>query len=352
LKVDSLGHLLASFAGSGKFKPMTQFNCYVVSKGEHDQVTAGMGRRDLADLPEGEVLIRVALSSLNYKDGLAATGRPGVARKFPHIPGIDAAGEVAESRDPRFQVGEKVLVTGYDLGAGRWGGWAEYARVPAEWVIPLPSGLSLIDSMRLGTAGFTAALSIDALQRHEVTPASGEVVVTGATGGVGCLAVSILAKLGYSVVAVTGKQDRHDWLKELGAKRVIGRQEVDVQGGNPLLKAVWAGAVDSVGGNTLATLLRTVHIGGCVTACGLVGGAELDTTVFPFILRGATLCGIDTGWCRRERRLEIWQKLAAAWKPDRLAQLSQTVELPDVDPFVARILAGEIFGRTVVHVAG
>ena len=331
---------------------MSQFNCYVVSKGEDKQVTAGMNRRELADLPDGEVLIRVAYSSLNYKDGLAATGRPGVARKFPHIPGIDAAGEVAESRVPQVQVGQKVLVTGYDLGAGRWGGWSEYARVPAEWVIPLPDGLTLIDSMRLGTAGFTAALSIDAIQRHEITPKSGEIVVTGSTGGVGCLAVLILAKLGYSVVAVTGKPSQHEWLKKLGAKRVITRQDVDVQGGNPLLKAVWAGAIDTVGGNTLATILRSTEIGGCVTACGLVGGTELHTTVFPFILRGVALAGIDTGWTRRERRLELWRHLATDWKPDGLAELSKTVELKDVDAPVQKILAGEIVGRTVVHVAG
>jgi acrylyl-CoA reductase (NADPH) len=331
---------------------MSQFNCYVVSKGENDQVTAGVNRREVADLPDGDVLIRVAWSSLNYKDALAATGRPGVARKFPHIPGIDAAGEVAESRVPQFQVGQKVLVTGYDLGAGRWGGWSEYARVPAEWVIPLPEGLTLLDSMRLGTAGFTAALSVDALLRHEITPKSGDIVVTGSTGGVGCLAVLILARLGYSVVAVTGKPGQHDWLRKLGAKRVIARQDVDVQGGNPLLKAVWAGAVDTVGGNTLATILRSTEVGGCVTACGLVGGVDLHTTVFPFILRGVTLAGIDTGWTRRERRLEIWRHLATDWKPDGLAELSQTVELKDVDAPVRKILAGEIVGRTVVHVAG
>ena len=169
--------------------------------------------------------------SLNYKDALAATGRPGVAKKYPHIPGIDAAGEVAESSAPQFKAGQKVLVTGYELGAGRWGGWSEFARVPAEWVIPIPDGLTPIDSMRLGTAGFTAALSVDALLRHEIKPASGEIVVTGSTGGVGCLAVLILARLGYSVVAVTGKASQHDWLRKLGAKRVITRQEVDVQGG-------------------------------------------------------------------------------------------------------------------------
>jgi putative YhdH/YhfP family quinone oxidoreductase len=330
---------------------MSDFSCYVVEK-DQDQVKSGLSRRSLSDLPEGDVLIRVHYSSLNYKDGLAATGKPGVARKFPHIPGIDAAGEVAESTSPDFQKGQKVLVTGYDLGAGRWGGWSEYARVPAEWVIPLPPGLSLVESMQLGTAGFTAALSVYALRHHEITPQSGEIVVTGATGGVGCLAVSMLGKLGYTVVAVTGKSDRHDWLKKLGAARVIGRGDVDVKGGNPLLKAGWAGAVDTVGGNVLATLLRSTHIGGCVTACGLVAGPELVTTVFPFILRGVTLSGIDTGWCRRERRLELWRLMAGEWKPPRLAEVSKQVELKDVDEPVQRILAGQIAGRTVVHVSG
>jgi putative YhdH/YhfP family quinone oxidoreductase len=331
---------------------MSDFSCYVVEKDSQDQIKSGMGRRSLSDLPEGEVLIRVAYSSLNYKDALAATGRPGVARKFPHVPGIDAAGEVAESTSPEFQKGQKVLVTGYDLGAGRWGGWSEYVRVPAEWVIPLPQGLSLVDAMRLGTAGFTAALSVDAIRRHEITPQSGDIVVTGATGGVGCLAVAMLAKLGYPVVAVTGKADRHDWLKELGAARVIGRGDVDVKGGNPLLKAVWAGAVDTVGGNVLATLLRSTHIGGCVTACGLVAGSELAMTVFPFILRGVTLSGIDSGWCKRDRRLELWRLMAGEWKPDRLAEVSTEIPLKDVDEPVKRILAGGIVGRTVVRASG
>ncbi|HXY36798.1 MAG TPA: YhdH/YhfP family quinone oxidoreductase [Planctomycetaceae bacterium] len=331
---------------------MSDFTCYVVEKDSHDQIRSGLGRRNLSDLLDDEVLIRVAYSSLNYKDALAATGRPGVARKFPHVPGIDAAGEVAESTSPDIQKGQKVLVTGYDLGAGRWGGWSEYARVPAEWVIPLPQGLSLVSAMQLGTAGFTAALSVDALKRHEITAQSGEIVVTGATGGVGCLAVAMLAKLGYTVVAVTGKADRHDWLKQLGAARVIGRGEVDVKGGNPLLKAVWAGAVDTVGGNVLPTLLRSTHIGGCVTACGLVAGPELVTTVFPFILRGVTLCGIDTGWCKRERRLELWRRMAGEWKPDRLAEVSTEIALKDVDEPVQRILAGGIVGRTVVRISG
>lgn len=329
---------------------MTNFRCYIVEKSADDRVTAGLTTRSTDDLPEGEVLIRVAFSSLNYKDALAAAGKPGVARKFPHVPGIDAAGEVVESSTPDFTSGQQVLVTGYELGAGRWGGWAELIRVPAEWVIPLPSQLTLLDSMRIGTAGFTAALSVDALKRHEIDPDRGEIVVTGATGGVGCLAVQILAKLGYRVVAVSGKADRRAWLESLGAKRVIPREDVDTKGGNPLLKAVWAGAIDTVGGNPLATLLRSTHIGGCVTACGLVAGAQLETTVFPFILRGVTLCGIDSGWTPRSRRIELWQRLALSWKPDQLAELSQSINLADVGPYVRRILAGQIAGRTVVRV--
>lgn len=331
---------------------MNEFNCYIVEKKETGEIVRSMTRRNRTDLPEGDVLIRVAFSSLNFKDGLAAAGRPGVARRFPHVPGIDAAGEVVESCVAEFQAGQKVLVTGYDLGAGRWGGWAEYIRVPAEWVIPLPKALSLDDAMRLGTAGFTAALSVDAVLHGGVTPDAGEIVVTGATGGVGCLAVQILAKLGYSVVAVTGKANQHTWLKELGAQRIIGRGDVDVQGGNSLLKAIWAAAVDTVGGNTLATLLRSTQIGGCVTACGLVGGAELQTSVFPFILRGVALYGIDSGWCRRERRLEIWRRLAAEWRPQKLIELSQTIDLGEIDTYVNRILAGEIVGRIVVRVTG
>jgi acrylyl-CoA reductase (NADPH) len=329
---------------------MSDFSCYIVEKDSQDQFKSHLGRASFADLPEGEVLIKVAYSSLNYKDALAATGRPGVARKFPHVPGIDAAGVIAESTSPEFQQGQKILVTGYDLGAGRWGGWSEYARVPAEWVIPLPQGLTLEGAMQLGTAGFTAALSVNALMKHEIAPQSGEIVVTGATGGVGCLAVAMLAKLGYTVVAVTGKADRHDWLKQIGAAKVIGRGDVDVKGGNPLMKAVWAGAVDTVGGNVLATLLRSTHIGGCVTACGLVAGPELVTTVFPFILRGVTLCGIDSGWTKRDRRLHLWRLMAGDWKPDRLAEVSTEVALKDIDGPVQMILAGGIVGRTVVRV--
>lgn len=329
---------------------MTEFSCYLVRKVGKDRIEAGLVTRPLHELPEGEVLIRVAYSSLNYKDALAATGHPGVARKFPHVPGIDAAGEVVESRSDAFRPGDKVLITGYELGAGRWGGWAEFVRVPAEWVVPLPGGMSLEESMRYGTAGFTAAMSVAALQRHDVSPDAGEVVVTGSTGGVGCIAVQILASMGYRVAAVTGKAERHAWLQQLGAKTILERGDVDVAGGNPLLSARWAGAIDTVGGNTLATLLRTTNIGGCVTACGLVGGADLHLTVYPFILRGVTLAGIDTAWCPRERRLAIWKKLAGEWKLPRLADVSTTVELAQVDDAVRQILAGRVAGRVVVRV--
>lgn len=329
---------------------MSNFSCYLVRKAGKDQIEAGMESRPMHELPDGDVLIRVEYSSLNYKDGLAATGHAGVARKFPHIPGIDAAGKVVESRSADFRAGDDVLVTGCDLGAGRWGGWSEFIRVPADWVIPIPAGMSHEESMRYGTAGFTAALSVLKLQQHGVQPDSGEIVVTGATGGVGSVAVQILANLGYNVAAVTGKADRHAWLHELGAKTVVERGEVDVAGGNPLLTARWGGAVDTVGGNTLATLLRTTKIGGCVTACGLVGGAELNTTVYPFILRGLTFCGIDTAWCTRETRLTIWKHLGSDWKLPKLESISTTVPLTEIDPYVQQILKGQIAGRTVVRI--
>jgi putative YhdH/YhfP family quinone oxidoreductase len=295
-------------------------------------------------------LVRVAFSSLNYKDALAATGQPGVVRTFPHVPGIDAAGVVAESSSANVQIGKNVIVTGHGLGAERWGGWAEYIRVPADWVVPLPNGLTLEESMIYGTAGFTAALCIRSLQEHGVEPSCGDVVVTGATGGVGSVAVAILARLGYTVVAVTGKTERHAWLKDRGAGRVVGREDVLDTGSKPLLSANWAGAVDSVGGQMLASILRATKQNGCVAACGLVGGAELSLTVFPFILRGVTLAGIDSAWCPLARRVDIWQRLAGAWRPDRIAELATTVPLEQLDAHVDAMLAGNSIGRTVVAI--
>lgn len=325
------------------------FTCFLVRKLGKERIETSIEHRPLVELPDGDVLVRVEFSSLNYKDALAASGHPGVARHFPHVPGIDAAGTVVESRTNEVAVGERVILNGFEFGAGRWGGWAEYARVPSECVVPLPSGLSTEQAMRYGTAGFTAALSVRTLEERRVTPDSGEVVVTGATGGVGCLAVMLLAKLGYTCVAVTGKSEKHGWLQSLGARRIIGRQEVDDKSDTPLLKSQWAGGVDTVGGNPLTTILRSTKIGGCVTACGLVAGTHLSLTVFPFILRGITLAGIDSAWCPRDRRLEIWEKLAGEWRLDRLDEIATTVELDRLDDGVQEMLNGKSSGRLVIR---
>jgi putative YhdH/YhfP family quinone oxidoreductase len=326
------------------------FRCYLVKKSGKDQINAEVDTRPMHELPAGEVTIRVAHSSVNYKDAMAAKGHPGVARQFPHVPGIDAVGTVAQSSDPRFQSGDQVLVTSYGLGVERWGGWSQYVRVPADWVIPFPRGLSMIDSMILGTAGLTAGLCVQALGHHEVAPDSGEVLVTGATGGVGSLAVMLLAKIGYTVVAVSGKPDRADWLRQLGAAEIIGREQVLDDSKRPLLKARWAGVVDTVGGSMLASLLRSVKNEGCVAACGVVAGDRLDTSVYPFILRGVTLRGIDSAWCPMQRRQTVWNLLAGDWRLESLASISETIGLDELADKVDQILAGGNVGRTIVDV--
>lgn len=324
------------------------FRCFFVRK-VADRIEAGIEKRPLRELPTGNVLIRVACSSLNYKDAMAATGHPGIVRSFPHVPGVDAAGTVVESSSPRFQPGDEVVSTGHELGVERWGGWAEYVRVPADWVVPRPAGLSLEDTMILGTAGFTAAQGVHALIHHGVTPGSGEVVVTGATGGVGSIAVMLLAKLGYSVVAITGKQEAHERLKEMGATRVAGRDELGDESSRPMLKAKFAGGIDTVGGGMLATLIRSLEHRGCVANCGVVGGGDLPLTVYPFILRGVTLSGIDSAWCPDDRRLEIWKLLAGEWQLDGLEALATYCGLDAVDAEVKKILKGGVTGRVVVR---
>jgi len=299
-------------------------------------------------LPAGDVLIRVRWSALNYKDALAATGHPGVMRAFPHVPGIDAGGVVVESRDPRFSPGDEELVHSCDVGAGRWGAWAEYVRTPGDWVVPLVEGLTLREAMIYGSAGVTAVLCIDALRHHGVQPDRGEVVVTGATGGVGCMTVSMLAQLGYDVAAVTGKADQHERLRQWGARRVLPREDVDRDRGKPLLSARWAGAVDTVGGWTLVTLRRETIQLGCVTACGVVGGADLPLTVYPFILRGVTLVGNAATTCFGMTSLPVWEKLAGVWKVEQLETLATTIGLQQLDTYVQKILRGEIVGRVVV----
>jgi putative YhdH/YhfP family quinone oxidoreductase len=326
------------------------FRCFLVKKTGKDQIESAVETRPLHELPAGDVLIEVAYSSVNYKDALAAKGHPGVARKFPHVPGIDAVGTVVESTSGDCKVGDPVLVTSYELGVERWGGWSQYVRVPAQWVLPLPPGLSPADSMTLGTAGLTAGLCIHALQNHGIGPEAGEVLVTGATGGVGSLAVMLLAKMGYTVVAVSGKSNRAQWLRELGASEVVGRDEVLDDSKRPLLKACWAGVVETVGGGTLASLLRSVKNEGCVAACGNVGGADVSTSVYPFILRGVTLRGIDSAWCPLERRRAVWDLLAGAWKLNTLASVTTTIGLAELAEKVERLHAGNNVGRTIVDV--
>ncbi len=326
------------------------FRCYLVTKDSDGRVSGEFAERRLDELPEGDVLIRVEYSSLNYKDALGAKGHPGVNRAFPHIPGVDAAGTVAQSGVYEFVEGDPVLVTGFDMGSNRWGGYAEYVRVPQDWVVPLPRDLTLRQSMMLGTAGLTAGFCVDALIKHDVKPESGDVVVTGASGGVGSFAVAILAKLGYHVVAVTGKPTAHEYLESLGAAEIAGREAVNDPSAKPLLARRWAGAVDTVGGNALSTILRSMHLGGCVAACGNAAGFELPITVYPFILRGVTLAGIDAAWCPIPIRHETWQRLAGEWKPDCLDRIARFIDFCELPPQFDEILAGRLTGRLVVTI--
>lgn len=328
------------------------FACYLVEKDASGHTQAAVVRRTAQCLPPGDVLIEVAWSSLNFKDALSAQGHPGVTRKFPHVPGIDLAGTVIESRVEHIRVGEEVLVTGYGLGMDHWGGFAGLARVPAEWIVRLPAGLNLRQAMLFGTAGFTAGLCVAALLHGGLTPQRGEVLVTGASGGVGSISVGILAKLGFRVVAATGKPAAEELLVgKLGAARIISRSEADDASNKPLLAPRWAGAIDTVGGSMLASVLRSMQRDGCVAACGLVGGMDLNLTVYPFILRGVTLAGIDSVECSHERRLQIWPKLASEWKPANLEAAAQEITLDHLSAKIDDILAGRVVGRILVRPA-
>lgn len=330
--------------------PTESFPALMVRREGKSDATFEVEQLTRADLPPGEVVIEVEYSSLNYKDALACHAHPGVVRQLPHVPGIDCAGTVVESARADFSAGDSVLVTGYDLGSGAWGGYSAQVRVPAKWVVPMPQSLTPRTAMLYGTAGFTAAQCVRAIQHHDVGPDRGEVVVTGATGGVGSIAVALLAKLGYQVVAVTGKPEFTELLQELGAKRIVGREDVDAQSDKQLLSSQWSAAVDTVGGNTLATLLRSTAYRGCVAACGLVGGDKLPLTVYPFILRGVTLCGIDSAKCPREPRMEIWELLSGSWDiTEMLEPLAREVSLNEVSTEVESMLAGKNYGRILVR---
>ena len=327
---------------------MTSFKALLVEKQEDKSFTRGVTERSLDDLPNGPLLIKVEYSSLNYKDALSATGNPGVSRNFPHTPGIDAAGKVVSCDDDRFQEGDEVIITGFDLGMNTPGGFGEYIRIPSEWAVAKPDSLSLRESMVIGTAGFTAGLSVQGLIEHGLTPDKGDVLVTGATGGVGSVAVALLAKAGFSVVACTGKKEHESFLKTLGASKVITRDELLENRERPMLKEQYAGAVDTVGGEYLAQAIKATQYGGSVTCCGLTASADLDVSVFPFILRGVSLLGIDSVQCPMPPRLRLWDKLASEWKLECLDDLTEEVSLDDVSQKVDAILKGELSGRTLV----
>ncbi|SFW88433.1 YhdH/YhfP family quinone oxidoreductase [Chitinophaga sancti] len=301
------------------------------------------------NLPPGDVIIKVHYSSLNYKDALSATGNKGVTRQYPHTPGIDAAGEVVSSTDDNWKPGDQVIVTGFDFGMNTSGGFQEYIRVPAKWLVRLPQGLSLRESMIYGTAGFTAALSVQALLKTGVQPADGKIVVTGASGGVGSIAVAILSKLGYQVTAVSSKQA--EFLQSLGAVEVLPRAEMDDASGRVMLKPRFAGGIDTVGGNVLATVVKSLQYGAAVTACGMVNGGPLPLTVFPFILKGIQLLGIDSVEYPLGKRAAVWEAMATTWKPAQLTQLANEIPLEKLGESINQILAGKVQGRTLVRLA-
>jgi len=295
------------------------------------------------------LVVKVHYSSLNFKDALSSVGNPGVTSNFPHTPGIDAAGEVVSCADGSFQPGDKVIVTSYDLGMETDGGYGQMIRVPSKWALALPEGLSLKESMMLGTAGLTAALSVRELVENGITPEKGPVLVTGATGGVGSLAVAILAKIGFKVTAVTGKLEETAYLESLGAERVIDRETLLKGNERPMLKPTWAGVVDCVGGDMLAAAIKSAQYDGVVTCCGLVGSIDLSVSVFPFILRGVRLVGIDSAECPMDRRTQVWQRLASEWKLNNLAAMVDEITLDGLEEKVKSMLKGGLKRRGLVN---
>lgn len=326
------------------------FRCYQINKNEEKEISADLVSVPYNNLPAGDVTIRVIYSSVNYKDALAATGHPGVVRHFPHVPGIDAAGFVVESKSDQFQAGDPVVVTSYELGVERWGGWSEMIRVQPEWIVPLPKGLSLKEAMILGTAGLTAAMCVNSLIHHHITPDAGNILVTGASGGVGSFALSLLKRCGYQVTAVSGKPALHQRLVDLGADKVIDRLEIDLSSDKPLLKGHWAAAIDTVGGSLLSHVIRSIQPHGCVAACGNAGGTQLDLTVFPFIIRGVTLDGIDSSRYPIERRTALWQKLATDWKLPDLESRVKVITLEQVAETVEKLLNRTHQERTIIKI--
>jgi acrylyl-CoA reductase (NADPH) len=325
------------------------FKALVVEKSETD-FSIGVKEVSFQDLPAGEVLIKVAYSSINYKDGLASLPDGKIVRSYPFIPGIDLAGVVVSSEDPRYSEGDQVIATSYEIGVSHYGGYSQYARIPADWIVPLPENLSLKEAMIYGTAGLTAALSVQRLEENGLTPEKGKVLVSGATGGVGSIALAILAKRGYDVVASTGKSSEHDYLHKLGAKEVVSRENVYSGKSKALDKQLWAAAVDPVGGESLAAILSKIQYNGSVAVSGLTGGGNVPTTVFPFILRGINLLGIDSVYCPMEVRKPLWERMAADFKPVVLETISKEISLEELPQTLPIILQGQARGRFIVKI--
>ena len=322
----------------------------LVSSESNKKYESKVQSRTIQDLPEGDVLIKVYFSSLNYKDALSAIGNKGVSRNYPHTPGIDAAGIIETSESKNFKVGEEVIVTGYDLGMNTSGGFSEYIRVPSEWVVKKPEGISLSESMALGTAGLTAGLCVRKLINHKLTPDSGKLFVTGATGGVGIVAMMLLSKLGFEVVAITGKLDSQDMLKKYGASEVITRVDLDQPLISPLQKSIYAGGIDAVGGNVLSNLLCTTSQRAAIACCGMVNGADLNTSVFPFILRGISLYGVDSAETELGIKEEVWNNFSSAWKLEDLENQIKEITLSDLPAEFDTILKGQQIGRIRVKI--
>lgn len=328
-----------------------QFRAYEVSEHILDGRSSFQGalvQKQVSSLPAGDVLVRVAFSSLNFKDALSSSGNKGVTRQYPHTPGIDSAGVVAESDSPLFVVGEEVIVIGYDLGMNTAGGFGEFIRVPAGWLVKKPAGLTLNESMIIGTAGFTAALCIEKLLLNGLDSSQGQVLVTGASGGVGSFAVALLAQLGFDVVAMTGTESAHEFLRGLGASQLIGREDYNQPGPKPLSKELWAGAVDAVGGDILFNIVKSIKYGGSVACCGLVASPQFQASVFPFILRGVNLLGVDSVNLPLAHKRQLWNKLATNWKPDGLVKLQTKVGMNGLDAALKTVLAGQSTGRLVL----
>jgi len=330
-------------------RPEIKYSALVAEKLEDGEMKLSVKSLNTRNFPHNDVLVRVEYSSLNYKDALSASGNPGVTKSYPHTPGIDAAGVVEWSDDDRFQEGDEVIVTSYDLGQNTPGGFGQFISVPGDWIVPLPGGLSLKESMMLGTAGFTAAYGVRNIIESGIQPGDGDIVVTGATGGVGSLAVAILSKIGFSVIAVTGKLDQHPFLENLGAKKIVSREEVTGVKSSPMLASRWKGGLDTVGGEMLDALLRQTAHNGVVACCGNVLGGDLHTSIYPFILRGISLMGIDSGICLMKDRTELWQQISEEWKPRQLGDICRECGLEQLKPEIKKILNGEQIGRVLVN---